>query len=229
MVGGKLTLVGKSTRKKKKKRTEKTRVQRQGPNPMPIGGVWKKLRYFGSYTVAPPLYNLACTGQTYGANNMYDPDFTGTGHQPRGFDQLSALYSFFTVTNATLTVEFTWDGVPVAGRGAMCALAVKNNGTLSSMDTYIEMGNCKYKMLPPDPSAKVKLQKKVNIAKFLGIRDLLSEHDCRGSSLAPPSEIVFVHAAVSGLAGATNPANVRITATIDQFAKFTEPLYLGAS
>lgn len=31
------------------------------------------------------------------ANGLYDPNFTGTGHQPYGFDQLIALYSYAVV------------------------------------------------------------------------------------------------------------------------------------
>lgn len=33
----------------------------------------------------------------WSVNSLYDPDYSGTGHQPRGFDQLSALYSEYRV------------------------------------------------------------------------------------------------------------------------------------
>ncbi len=34
----------------------------------------------------------------YRANSVFDPDLTGTGHQPMGFDQLAALYNRYRVT-----------------------------------------------------------------------------------------------------------------------------------
>lgn len=36
------------------------------------------------------------------ANSCYDPDLTGVGHQPMGFDELSALYSNFVVVGSRL-------------------------------------------------------------------------------------------------------------------------------
>jgi hypothetical protein len=43
-------------------------------------------------------------------NSLFDPDFTGTGHQPRYFDQLcggAGPYSKYRVTHANVTVEFS--------------------------------------------------------------------------------------------------------------------------
>lgn len=39
----------------------------------------------------------------WSANGMYDPDITGTGHQPLYFDQYSALYNHYTVIGAKVT------------------------------------------------------------------------------------------------------------------------------
>lgn len=45
--------------------------------------------------------------QVYRANSLFDPDFTGVGDQPIGFDQWSALFGVFRVTNCRYVVEFT--------------------------------------------------------------------------------------------------------------------------
>lgn len=37
-------------------------------------------------------------------NGLYDPNITGTGHQPLGFDNFMAVYSKYTVISATITV-----------------------------------------------------------------------------------------------------------------------------
>jgi hypothetical protein len=34
---------------------------------------------------------------------VYDPDYTGTGHQPYGFDQHSRLYNHYIVDTAIIT------------------------------------------------------------------------------------------------------------------------------
>lgn len=40
------------------------------------------------------------------ANDLYDPDYTSTGHQPMGFDQLMAFYDHFVVSQSRITVQF---------------------------------------------------------------------------------------------------------------------------
>jgi len=50
---------------------------------------------------------------TYGAesvfrlNSLFDPDFTGVGHQPYGFDQLSGLYAKYKVLRVTFRLIAT--------------------------------------------------------------------------------------------------------------------------
>lgn len=39
-------------------------------------------------------------------NSIFDPDFTGIGHQPRYHDQLEALYAFYYVTKTDIKVTF---------------------------------------------------------------------------------------------------------------------------
>ncbi len=43
---------------------------------------------------------------TYALNGLYDPNTTGVGAQPIGFDQFSALYTLFRVVAIDLSVEF---------------------------------------------------------------------------------------------------------------------------
>lgn len=43
----------------------------------------------------------------YRGNSLYDPDFTGTGNQPVGFDELMLLYNKFRVMGSKITVRAT--------------------------------------------------------------------------------------------------------------------------
>lgn len=43
---------------------------------------------------------------TYRMNSLYDPDYTGAGHQPYYFDQLAALYGRYTVVMSIIKTEF---------------------------------------------------------------------------------------------------------------------------
>lgn len=41
----------------------------------------------------------------YGANCLWDPDITGTGHQPRGYDTYTTMYNKYYVKRCTATVN----------------------------------------------------------------------------------------------------------------------------
>lgn len=47
------------------------------------------------------------TGSEYAwrLNSLYDPDFTGVGHQPLGFDQMVLFYNNYTVYKVNMTVK----------------------------------------------------------------------------------------------------------------------------
>ena len=49
------------------------------------------------------------TGSTgvyrFALNNLFDPNLTGVGHQPHGFDQLSTIYNRYRVIGATYSIN----------------------------------------------------------------------------------------------------------------------------
>lgn len=75
------------------------------PNPYPFPKMKKVVHTyvdtvsFGSATTSPAFYLFSC-------NNLYDPDYTGTGHQPMYFDQLTALYDHYCVIGSKISVTF---------------------------------------------------------------------------------------------------------------------------
>lgn len=39
-------------------------------------------------------------------NSLFDPDYSNVGHQPQWYDQLSAVYNYYTVTGSKITATF---------------------------------------------------------------------------------------------------------------------------
>ncbi len=61
-----------------------------------------KLKYNEAFTMT----NVGGFGSyTYRLNSLFDPNFTGTGHQPMNFDQYSALYQDYEVKASKLYVD----------------------------------------------------------------------------------------------------------------------------
>lgn len=57
-----------------------------------------------SESVTYTLVLGAYTEYKFVCNGLYDPNLTGTGHQPLYFDQLIAVYNHYCVTSSTITV-----------------------------------------------------------------------------------------------------------------------------
>lgn len=72
---------------------------------------------------------LLGTQQAYRLNSVYDPDYTGAGHQPYGFDQLSGLYNKYRVDRVKFEIIYTTPG----GTHDMLCVATVSPGTTSSL------------------------------------------------------------------------------------------------
>lgn len=72
------------------------------------------LRYSDVITLTSTANAVA--NHVFRMNSLFDPDFTGTGHQPYYFDQLATIYQRYTVIGSKLTATFT--PIPAAINGA---------------------------------------------------------------------------------------------------------------
>jgi len=100
--GKKKTRTGKFTRRRKAAGPTRV-VSRTTPIP---DRYFTKLRYSDlgalSFTgLGTPVYHQ------YNLNSLYDPDRSGGGHQPLGFDQLAALYNRYRVYGCKWKIYFT--------------------------------------------------------------------------------------------------------------------------
>lgn len=78
----------------------KVTLVNRGPTPWPTR-FETKLNYTDEFdvTVTAGVMNV----YTFNANALFDPDQTGTGHQPLGFDQYAVQYSRYRVLNVSYT------------------------------------------------------------------------------------------------------------------------------
>jgi len=63
--------------------------------------------------------------QVYRMNSLFDPNLTGTGHQPNQFDQLAALYLYYVVTACRVKVQILNEGTVEID----CVLVYTDNNT----------------------------------------------------------------------------------------------------
>lgn len=80
----------------------------------------------------------------YSCNGAYDPDITGSGHQPLGFDTMMTYYEQYTVIASKISVTF----VAESGAPMRCVVYLAPDTTnLTNVGDAIENGLVKTKMI----------------------------------------------------------------------------------
>lgn len=178
-------------------------------------------------TINPPAGGLA-TAFIMSANGLYDPDISGVGHQPIGFDQFMAIYDHYTVHAAKITVDFHNDDET----NPVCVgIAVRDNATITTNPhEIVENGNIDYTLLNAYGKWKdmCRVTMYQDIAKFLGRKQLLSDPQCKGDASSNPTEQVYFHVVIWSL-GAVDAGNTTCMVTVDYDATFHERLVTSSS
>lgn len=142
---------------KKAKRTRKRSLWASIPRaPFPDRST-QRLKYvdfiqLDPATLVPAFWNFC-------ANGLYDPNQTGVGHQPMGFDQYATLYNHYHVMESYIKVTFmTPDDVASGTKHAAIIGILRNNDTVDTRITTdrMEDSSCVYDVLHGDgPGSKV--------------------------------------------------------------------------
>lgn len=186
------------------------------------------LRYFGNFISVDPGAGGTAATHVFSANGLYDPDITGVGHQPIGFDQFMVMYDHYTVVGAKMVAYFQNIDTNYAQYGTITC----RDSSVVSTDTreIIENGYVSICYLGPTGTAKVigSCATSVDIAKFLGRSSALADNQLKGGAGSNPAEQVFFH--VSGFpVGQADAASIRINVIIDYDVIFHERTVLGPS
>ena len=93
--------------KKKNFRSRRTARRQQpmlalGRSPIPDKSL-VKLRYCQRCAINPAAG--VTNSYLFRANSLFDPDLTGTGHQPLGFDEWAKFYRRYCVLGSKITVQ----------------------------------------------------------------------------------------------------------------------------
>lgn len=124
------------------------------------------------------------------ANSIFDPNLTGTGHQPLFHDQLAALYSYYTVMWSKITVRWMHDST--GNTAITCALSENEDSTVTptNVDGVIEQGLAKSCTLGPAYDSTKELSTYYSYRQRFGGKDI-DNTDNRAFFGANPSDAHF--------------------------------------
>lgn len=213
-------------KKKNQKRKYKTHSlatfnNRIGADPFPSTYV-AKLTYVARFKITPVVADTL-TYHLFSCNGMYDPDITGTGHQPLGFDQLMALYNHYEVLGSKISVDCQIEaGATVTQSNAIVGIHVNDDTSIhgNSLDALLENGGTTYRTLT-DQQMQKRLVYKWSQKKQLG-KNVRGNSSVKGDAASNPSEQMYfcIYTQANDSAVVGDP--IQCVARISYFAKFTE-------
>jgi len=177
---------------------------------------------------------------TFRANSIFDPDFSGVGHQPLGHDQWSNFYSTYTVIGSKIMVKFAKDssnsGTGESNYLAGVLLHDSSAPPTTNVDTLFEQGlstPVKVGVGNMTSTNVVKVNKKFSAKRFFNITNIKDNQDRIGAGFGnnPPATgdaFFIVYAAVT-IPGGDSTSVIDVDATIEYYVLVSDPVALPGS
>lgn len=139
---------------------------------------------------------LAGIATTYSFRaDLFDPNFTGVGHQPLGFDQLMAFYERYCVYECEYKVTF----FATTTQQHIGLVHISDDSTVSTnLPQLVENGMTQTVGIPgTNGSGYATITGTIDIAKVHGVtrQKLLSDDTYWGTKSVPAADAVFIHLA----------------------------------
>lgn len=191
-----------------------------------------KLRYVEETSLNAAAGTIA--SYVYRANDCYDPNLTGVGHQPKGFDELMARYDHFTVIGSRITIKYM-PTTPQAGNTSYLGIYLSDSGTRvaghSSVSDLLESRSAGRYITVGDSAfsgRKNAVYNTFSAKKFFRKKEVVGDSLYRGTIAASPTEQAYYELYAASCGGIDSSA-VNILVVIDYLVVFTERKYLSPS
>lgn len=169
-------------------------------------------------------------GRVFSANGAYDPDISGLGHQPMGFDQMMAVYEQFVVLRSHIKVTFI-----SASDATRVAIYLSPDTTLLGPAPLMENGLLKTEIVCGTTDSGTHRMKTIeltcDIPKYFGkTRDeIIADPQMYGTVAANPGEQVYFNIAAWDPFSSSTEGSIFYDVTISYDIYYWEPKKLGSS
>lgn len=229
MAGGKRKKTGKNVKRtyRKKRRDNYRLVTMYAPSGCPTQNI-VKMRYVENISISSPLGVMGLF--VFRANSIFDPNLTGTGHQPMGHDQMAALYQRYSVLGSKLHATIYLNTNGATNENTSTAVGVhlsKESGTIYTVyRNYIEANKGSWALLTKNRDVK-ELTSTFSAKKYFDVQDVKDNGTQHAGVGANPVREAFYK--IFAQTVTSDNSTVYATVVIDYIVQFSDPQSLGES
>ncbi len=189
---------------------------------------WVRLKYVQTIALDPAIASVAA--HYFRANSLFDPDYTGVGHQPMNFDQVILPYDHYTVYGSKMKVTYMKNVSTASAPGAYGIFLDDNNTlTYTSAEGIIESNQrgSKWKTTSDIEESDRQVSVGWGAKRFFGVNSL-SGNNFRAAHGGNPAEDAYFVVWFSNIAG-NDPASANFMVEIEYLAKLSEKSHVAQS
>lgn len=188
---------------------------------------WTRARlvYSDFFQLDPSIGSLNAV-KVFTTNGLYDPDHSGSGHQPAGFDQYMGLYNEYVVVASKIKVQATNHN---SGQELVLGVAFNDLATTSTdIREYVENGACKTAMMTRNSNDVATLYHSCNM-RTVSTQDIFAESNFTGGAAANPADTHYWHVFTGNPFSGGDPSPISIAVQIEYDTYFRDPKFTGLS
>lgn len=184
-----------------------------------------KMRYSDTIELNPGL--TVPSGHAFRASSIFDPDYTGVGHQPMSHDQWALFYNHYTVIGSK--IRFKFSSSTAGTEPIVCGVILNDDASApSTVSSLIEQGRGGYTMLDTKSRSVITLKKGYSARRFHNVADVKDVDRLSATFGTNPTENAFFVVWAACLSGG-DPATMYGQVTIDYLCVLKEPKDFVAS
>lgn len=153
---------------------------------MPNEKVLRMVYHDGPFTLDAGVFGTPATRQ-FRANSIFDPDFTGVGHQPLGHDQMAALYNRYIVIGSKITCKF-WSDTTSSNQTAAVGIMANDDttsGVIGNLSELLENGKLVHRFIShrADITHPITLTYRWSAKKWFNVKDIKDNWTTYGAQI----------------------------------------------
>jgi hypothetical protein len=194
-----------------------------------------QLKYVDQFILNPTASST--DNYVFRANSLFDPNYTGTGHQPYGYDQWATFYTTWCVYRTELVFTCTPPNLstatPQINNAILYVTKRRTDPTVfSDVNTAIEDPYCMRYVMTSGYQKQPRLSVVLDTPSFMGVdrKVYLSSSEYAGATGSNPTIQSYILCGAGTTAASTNnPDPMYCTAEMKFFVKFYNPANLTGS